>query len=83
MGTPHRGSLYARPVHTISKITNFFGPAGISRSDLLKVLEIQAQELWRISRRFVSRSVDLHIITFYECKRPGFGLPVVSLFLLS
>ena len=83
MGTPHRGSLYARPAHTVSKIINFFGPAGTARSDLLKVLATQAQELWRISRRFFSRSVDLHIITFYECERPGLGLPVVSLFLPS
>ena len=83
MDTPHRGSLYALPAHTVSKITNFFGPAGIVRSDLSKVLEIQAQELWRISRRFVSKSVDFHIISFYECERPGLGLPVVSLFLPS
>jgi hypothetical protein len=81
MGTPHRGSKYANAGSTVSKVINFFGPAGSTRADLLKLLQSQAEELWRVSQLFVERSKDLQIISFYECDRPSLGLPLVCMIL--
>jgi len=81
MGTPHRGSRYADIGSTVSKVINFFGPAGSTRVDLLKLLQSNAEELWRVSQLFIEGSKDLQIISFYECDRPGLGLPLVRIVL--
>jgi hypothetical protein len=77
MGTPHRGSKYANAGSTASKIVNLFEPAGSMRVDLLKILQSEAEKLWTVSQSFVQSSRDLQIISFYECERPGLGLPLV------
>jgi hypothetical protein len=78
LGTPHRGSDYAKKVRDIIKITE-----GISRASLLPqllgrglqkntigYLEPHSPYLTELSDSFVERAQDIKIVSFYETCAP-------------
>lgn len=79
MGTPHRGADIASWTRILREVGNVI-TIGSVRSDLLESLEPKSKEFSEISKQFVSRTKDLHIVSVFE-GRPTKGVRVCALWI--
>ena len=80
MGTPHRGSDYAKKVREIAKLTDAASEGSIAfprfsgfNKKLLGDLEPHSTYLTELSSSFTERLKDIGIVSFYE-ERPPKGV---------